>query len=896
MQFIKYAGAQNHSVHAWAMLLALAGSACSGSSSTETTSSITTTSTSTSYTATDTPLELSQTVAFWGELESTISVPDALSVSGVFLDLHATVPHKNATISLRSPSGKSWTIKPKALDTGEVKESFSFLLREGSSRGLWKLRITAPMSPTSTVHAWTLKLAHEPALPGFDIEASPKEAEIVGPSDLATFDIDVGSTFGFSDEVALTWTAQPNLDADVSLSANALAPGSSAVMGIKTHADTAPGRYIVTVVASSNGTAKSVDLNLTVENKMLASYEGQDTPLGLSQTVSFWGELESEILVPDGLMVSDAIVELHATVPHKNASIYLHAPSGKSWGLKPKAKVAGEVRERFRLELPDEPGRGLWKLEIRAPLRPTSTVHAWTLRLAHEPVSPGFDIEASPKEAEVVGPSDHATFDIDVGSTFGFSDEVALTWTAQPNLYADVNLSANPVVPGSSAVMRIKTHADTAPGRYNINVTAKSKETTKSVDLILMVEDNAMATYESRDTPLQLVQTSRFWGRLESEIVVPDDGIVAGAVIDFHATLPHKNSTINLYAPSGRWVWSGKSSHTGEKPFHETIRLNFSDQPSMGPWKIVVLSPIEPMSTLHSLTLKLVGAPRSPGDATIVSVGTTGPRVNHTWSPVLFPSPFDATPILVAAMQSTIGNEPAGLRIRNHGAVSFEVRVEEENSTDDDITHPLEEVGYLALAPGPIVNQVGKIIGEAGSVNRGHSTAAEDWHRIEYKHGAYLNPVVIMNMTTTNGGQPAHVRLRNVKSVSDTGLASSFEFKIEEWDYLDGAHYVESLSYTVIEEGTHSLANNQQIVAAVLPVDNMIDRTDPNWNEVAFSSQFAATPIVFSQVQTNVEGEAVVTRQSNINASGFLVQMQEEMGNDGQHDFEAIGYIAIGTP
>ncbi len=855
-----------------------------------------------SYESQDTPQRLSETVRFWGELESKIVVPDGITVSDAVVELHATVPHDNASIYLRAPSGQFWSLKPKAKVDGEVREKFRLELPNEPGRGLWKLEVRAPLRPTSTVHSWTLRLAHEPLPPGFDIEGSPKEAEIIGPSDLATFDINVGSTFGFSDEVELTWTsrnnriAHPNLDADIKLSATTVVPGSSAVMSIKTHTDTAPGKYIVTVVATSNGTAKSVDLILIVDNKALASYESQDTPQRLSETVRFWGELESKIVVPDGITVSDAVVELHATVPHDNASIYLRAPSGQFWSLKPKAKVDGEVREKFRLELSNEPGRGLWKLEVRAPLRPTSTVHSWTLRLAHEPLPPGFDIEGSPNESEVAGPSDLARFTIDVGSTFGFSEKVALTWTAQPSLYADVNLTTNPVTPGSSTVMRVKTHADTAPGRYIINVAASSKETTKSVDLVLMVDNKAMATYESQDTPVQLWETSRYSGRIESEIVVPDDVIATGAVIDFHATLQHENSSIDLFAPSGTWVWGGKSSKIGETAAHETFRLKFADEPAAGPWKVRVLSPSNPVSTLHSWTLKLITGPLSPDNATIASAGTTGRRVNHAWSPVSFTSPFEATPILVAAMQSTIGFDPAGLRIRNHGAMGFEVMVEEENSTADGITHTLEEVGYLALAPGPIVNQAGKIIGEAGSVNRGHSTAAEDWHRIEYKHGAYLNPVVIMNMTTTNGIQPAHVRLRNVKSTSDSGLASSFEFKIEEWEYLDGRHNVESLSYAVIEEGTHSLANAQQIVAAMLPVDNTTDHTNPKWNEVAFSSRFAATPIVFSQVQTNVEGEAVVTRQSNINASGFSIQMQEEKGSDGQHDFETIGYIAVGAP
>ena len=51
---------------------------------------------------------------------------------------------------------------------------------------------------------------------------------------------------------------------------------------------------------------------------------------------------------------------------------------------------------------------------------------------------------------------------------------------------------------------------------------------------------------------------------------------------------------------------------------------------------------------------------------------------------------------------------------------------------------------------------------------------------------AYEDPVVIMGPLTSAGGHPSTVR---VKNVSPTG----FEWQIDEWDYLDGAHIVETV-------------------------------------------------------------------------------------------------------
>jgi hypothetical protein len=56
-----------------------------------------------------------------------------------------------------------------------------------------------------------------------------------------------------------------------------------------------------------------------------------------------------------------------------------------------------------------------------------------------------------------------------------------------------------------------------------------------------------------------------------------------------------------------------------------------------------------------------------------------------------------------------------------------------------------------------------------------------------------------MQIVTYNGGHPVHIRLRNVAS-------TSFEFKMEEWEYLDEVHMVEDINFIVAEAGTYKLA------------------------------------------------------------------------------------------
>jgi len=48
-----------------------------------------------------------------------------------------------------------------------------------------------------------------------------------------------------------------------------------------------------------------------------------------------------------------------------------------------------------------------------------------------------------------------------------------------------------------------------------------------------------------------------------------------------------------------------------------------------------------------------------------------------------------------------------------------------------------------------------------------------------------------------------------------------------------------------------------------------------------------------SQSQTYNDAEAIVTRQTDADASGFFVKVEEEEGNKQAHLVEQIGYIAI---
>ena len=169
------------------------------------------------------------------------------------------------------------------------------------------------------------------------------------------------------------------------------------------------------------------------------------------------------------------------------------------------------------------------------------------------------------------------------------------------------------------------------------------------------------------------------------------------------------------------------------------------------------------------------------------------------------------------------------------------------------------------------------VIGEVGS-----SSANDQWKTVNLNR-SYSDPVVIMGALPMYGGQAATTRVRNVTS-------NSFQWRVDEWEYLDEGHATETVSYLVIESGRHTLNSGHTVVAGNTSVGTGY--------KVAFYSALSATPTVFTSVNTENEAQAVNVRVRNVTSSDFEMQLQEEEnggtqnGNRG-HVNETVGYLVI---
>lgn len=165
-------------------------------------------------------------------------------------------------------------------------------------------------------------------------------------------------------------------------------------------------------------------------------------------------------------------------------------------------------------------------------------------------------------------------------------------------------------------------------------------------------------------------------------------------------------------------------------------------------------------------------------------------------------------------------------------------------------------------------------IGEAGVV-----TGVNHLWKTVTLNRSWNNPVVVAGPATRIGGDPLTIRVRNV-----TG--NSFQIRVDEWDYLDGRHSGEEISYLVMEAGTYTLPDGTVIQAG-------LDATNHRWDRAQFHEQFATIPNVFTQTMTENDPSAVVTRQRSITTIGFEYRVQEEQAADRFHAVETVGWIAV---
>lgn len=228
-------------------------------------------------------------------------------------------------------------------------------------------------------------------------------------------------------------------------------------------------------------------------------------------------------------------------------------------------------------------------------------------------------------------------------------------------------------------------------------------------------------------------------------------------------------------------------------------------------------------------------------DGNMELVAGTFANVGDEWATLNYGHSFGSAPQLFASIITDKEMDAAEIRYRNLNGNSAELFIQEEKSADAEILHADENISFIALGSGQrLFDRMGTDFGESGSVDVNHA-----WKTISLAN-RYTKPVVICGGMTMNGGAAATVRVRNVTS-------TSFEVRVQEWDYLDGNHSNETLSWMVIEG---SIPGNQGYYCS----GNSVNNLQPNVNVFALDNCDDIAAFGYQENETNTGNGLLTTR------------------------------------
>ena len=169
------------------------------------------------------------------------------------------------------------------------------------------------------------------------------------------------------------------------------------------------------------------------------------------------------------------------------------------------------------------------------------------------------------------------------------------------------------------------------------------------------------------------------------------------------------------------------------------------------------------------------------------------------------------------------------------------------------------------------------IISEKGSFDI-EQVDRSTWHKVSMTKN-YQDPVIIFSPLTTDGSQPAHIRVKNVNG-------NSFEWQIEEWAYLDGYHLAEKVDYIVLEAGTYELPDGRKFIAGNVAASD-------TYTSKSFSSAFQNVPVVVTQLSSAQDATPGTVRLNNVKTTSFDLKLQSEEAKGKTHGDEIVSFIAV---
>ena len=163
------------------------------------------------------------------------------------------------------------------------------------------------------------------------------------------------------------------------------------------------------------------------------------------------------------------------------------------------------------------------------------------------------------------------------------------------------------------------------------------------------------------------------------------------------------------------------------------------------------------------------------------------------------------------------------------------------------------------------------------NIEVGEVEVSSNWVRVPLE-STFTNPIVVAGPPRFNNSDPCVVRIRNVDK-------TGFEIRLTEWNYQDGTHPAETVSYIVLEKGRTTLPDGSKVEAGSFTGTT-------RFKTVPFSGTFAKAPVVLTTIASINETDTISGRIKNIGLSGFSYYFREQEKNTNTHANETVNYIA----
>jgi hypothetical protein len=133
--------------------------------------------------------------------------------------------------------------------------------------------------------------------------------------------------------------------------------------------------------------------------------------------------------------------------------------------------------------------------------------------------------------------------------------------------------------------------------------------------------------------------------------------------------------------------------------------------------------------------------------------------------------------------------DDAGATATDRVTIAVNAAPNTNDPPSDDPTDDGEGDGSSGEPPVPGFMEVGEVMLD------------DQWTCMGFQK-QFCDRIIVPGPISGNGGDPAVVRVK-----IDVDVCDGFLIRIQEWDYLDGWHTQETVSYIVMERGTHLLDN-----------------------------------------------------------------------------------------